>query len=225
MPAFPWTCCCCPRFSSLFLCFCYYIFYLICRFCLLVSSFLNFPFSDVFQSEMWCEFFTSFPVHLQPLVSCVQETVFASKAEGTICTYLASFKHWKLWASSNCLCHMPANSFHVTAKLQSLISEENSPSPVLNAVYSINWAQRLAGLPKVSDHPIVSSMVSASQRIMGKPKTKKESITSEMSKALVTSKISDKSPSLSDLRTVALSLRLWWLFSFQWFMLHKSLWH
>ena len=225
MPAFPWTCCCCPRFSSLFLCFCYYIFYLICRFCLLVSSFLNFPFSDVFQSEMWCEFFTSFPVHLQPLVSCVQETVFASKAEGTICTYLASFKHWKLWASSNCLCHMPANSFHVAANLQWLIFEANSPSPVLNAVYSINWAQRLAGLPKVSDHPLVSSMVSASQRIMGKPKTKKESITSEMSKALVTSKISDKSPSLSDLRTVALSLRLWWLFSFQWFMLHKSLWH
>ena len=108
MPAFPWTCCCCPRFSSLFLCFCYYIFYLICRFCLLVSSFLNFPFSDVFQSEMWCEFFTSFPVHLQPLVSCVQETVFASKAEGTICTYLASFKHWKLWASSNCFRYMPA---------------------------------------------------------------------------------------------------------------------
>lgn len=41
---------------------------------------------------------------------------------------------------------------------------------------------------------------------LGKPKAKKEPITSEMLKALVTSKISDKSPSLSDLRTVALCL-------------------
>ena len=175
-------------------------------FFLLVVSFLNFPFSDVFQSEMWCEFFAAFPGHLQPLVSHDQETVLASKAEGTIRTYLAGFKRWKLWASSNSLRHMPANSFHVAAYLQCLIFEANSPSPVLNAVYSIDWAQQLAGLPKVSDHPIVSSLVSASQRILGKPKAKKEPITSEMLKALVTSKISDKSPSLSDLRTVALCL-------------------
>ena len=135
---------------------------------------------------MWCEFSAAFPF--------------------TVRTYLAGFKRWKLWASSNCLCHMPANSFHVAAYLQCLISEANSPSPVLNAVYSIDWAQCLAGLPKVSDHAIVSSMVSASQRILGKPKAKKEPITSEMLKALVTCKISDKSPSLSDLRTVALCL-------------------
>ena len=87
--------------------------------------------------------------------------MLALKAEGTIRTCLAGFKRWKLWASSNCLCHMSANSFHVAAYLQCLISEANSPSPVLNAVYSIDWAQCLAGLPKVSDHAIVSSMVSA----------------------------------------------------------------
>ena len=135
-----------------------YIFIRIVVFCLLVASFLFFLFTDVFQSEMWCEFSAAFPNHLQPLVSRVQETVLASKAEGTIRTYLAGFKRWKLWASSNCFCHVPANSFHVAAYLQCLISEANSPSPVLNAVYSIDWAQRLAGLPKVSDHPIVSSM-------------------------------------------------------------------
>ena len=155
---------------------------------------------------MWCEFLAAFPDHLQPLVSHVQETVLASKAEGTIRTYLAGFKRWKLWALSNCFRHMPANSFHVAAYLQRLIFEANSPSPLLNAVYSTDWARRLAGLPKVSDHLIVSSMVSASQRILGKPKAKKEPITNEMLKALVTSKILDKSPSLSDLRTVALCL-------------------
>ena len=55
-------------------------------------------------------------------------------------------------------------------------------------------------------HPMVSAMVSASQRILGKAKSKKEPITPEMLRALVSSKISDKSPSLSDLRTVALCL-------------------
>ena len=50
-------------------------------------------------------------------------------------------------------------------------------------------------------------MVHASQRILGKPYANKEPITSEMLKALVlTSKISDKSPPLSDLKTLALCL-------------------
>ena len=35
--------------------------------------------------------------------------------------------------------------------------EANSPSPALNSVYSIDWVQRLASLPRIS-HPIVSSM-------------------------------------------------------------------
>ena len=83
--------------------------------------------------------------------------------------------------------------------------EANAPSPALNAVYFIDWAQRFAGPPKVS-HPIAFSMVSASQRILGKLKATKEPLTSEMLKALVTSKISDKCPSLSDLRIVALCL-------------------
>ena len=106
--------------------------------------------SDVFRSEMWCEFFAAFPDYLQPLVSRVQETVLASKAEGAIRSCLAGFK---IWALSNCFCHMPVNLFYVVAYLQCLIFEANSPSPVLNAIYTIDWAQRLAGLPKVSDHP------------------------------------------------------------------------
>ena len=110
----------------------------------------------------------------------------------------------------------PPTPFQVSVYLQCLILEASSPSPVLNAVYSIDWAQQLAGLPKVSVHPMVSAMVSASQRILGKDKSKKEPITPEMLRALVSSKISDKSPSLSDLRTVALCLIGYaGLFSFQ----------
>ena len=49
------------------------------------------------------------------------------------------------------------------------LQDANSPSPVLNAVYSIDWAQHMAGLSKISNHPLVSLMVSASQRLLGRP--------------------------------------------------------
>ena len=61
----------------------------------------------------------------------------------------------------------------------------------------------LLNLPKISDHSLVSSMISAAQRILGRPRDKKDSVNPDMLKALGESKINDKSPSLSDLRTVA----------------------
>ena len=64
----------------------------------------------------------------------------------------------------------------------------------------------MAGLSKISDHPLVSLMVSASRRLLGRPKFKKYPVTPEMLKALVESKITDKSFSISDLRSVALCL-------------------
>ncbi|KAL9967968.1 hypothetical protein ACROYT_G026287 [Oculina patagonica] len=93
---------------------------------------------DVFKSKMWREFYFSIPDYLQPLASRVQESVLASEADGTyyLPRYLAGFKRWKHWASSNCFIHMPANSFHVAVYLQCLILDANSPSPVLNTVYS-----------------------------------------------------------------------------------------
>ena len=64
----------------------------------------------------------------------------------------------------------------------------------------------LTGRSRISNHPLVSLMVSASQRLLGRPKVKKDPVTPEMLKALVESKITDKSPSISDLRSVALCL-------------------
>ena len=142
---------------------------------------------------MWSEFFASIPE--------------VPKADGTVRSYLGGFKRWKCWASSNHVCHFPPNPFQVAVYLKCLLNEAYSPFPVLSAVYSIDWALQLAGLSKISNHPLVSSMVdSASQRILGRPKVKKDPITPEMLKALVESKITDKSFSLSDLRFVALCL-------------------
>ena len=90
--------------------------------------------------------------------------------------------------------------------MQCVIQDANSPSPVLTAVYSIDGARQMTGLSKISLHPLVSLMVSASQRFLGRPKVKKDLVTPEKLKALVESKITDKSPSTSDLRSVALCL-------------------
>ena len=137
---------------------------------------------------MWSEFLVSIPDHLQPLATCVKETAVASKAYGTIRSYLAGFKRW---TSYYYLCHMPANSFLVAVHLKCLILEANSPSPIVNAVYSIDWAQQLAGLPKMSEHPMVSSLIAAFPRIQGK--SKKEPISPEMYKALAMSRILESS--------------------------------
>ena len=103
----------------------------------------------------------------------MKSTVLASKADGSVLSYLGGIKISKRWASSNHVYRFPSNPFQVAVFLQCLLNEAYSPSPVLNAVYSIDWALKLAGLSKISSHPLVASTVSASQRILGRPKVKK----------------------------------------------------
>ena len=64
----------------------------------------------------------------------------------------------------------------------------------------------MVGLSKISNHPLVFLMVSASHRLLGRFKVKNDPVTIEILQALVESKITDKSPSISDLRSVALCL-------------------
>ena len=153
---------------------------------------------------MWIEFDASMPAHLRCSADQVKRTVLAAKADGAIRTYLGGFNRWKRWASENSLCHFPANPFYVAVYLQCIMQQVQSPSPVSTTVYSIDWAHSLAGLSKMPEHPLVSSMLSACKRILGKPETPKEPITPEMLQDLV-SKFKDDS-SLYGLRTVALCL-------------------
>ncbi|KAK3712873.1 hypothetical protein QZH41_016905 [Actinostola sp. cb2023] len=58
--------------------------------------------------------------NLQDVAGKVKDTVFASKADGTL-----------------------------------VCQEASSPSPVLTAVYSIDWVHKLSGYEKASGHPLV----------------------------------------------------------------------
>ena len=155
---------------------------------------------------MLTEFFSSVPAHSITTASLAKSTVLASKAGGTVRTFHVRFKRWKRWASSNYVCCFPINPFQVAVYSQCLLNEAPCLAPILSAVYSIDWAQQMAGLSKMSTHPLVSSMFNASQRILGRPKVKKYPVTHEMLQVFVKSKITDKSPSLPDLRSVALCL-------------------
>ena len=147
-----------------------------------------FFFADVFKSDIWTEFFASIRVHLLPLASVVRLCVF---------TLEVNSRDGEDGLRSTIFATVPVNTFHCR------LNVANCPSPLLNELFSIDWAQNLASLPTISDHSLVSSMISAAQRILGRPKDKKDPVTPDMLKALTESKIKDKSPSLSDLITVA----------------------
>ena len=135
---------------------------------------------DVFQSPLWTELDAATPWHLQHLADGVKGSVFFTKADGTTKTYLSGFNCWKLWAVSNGLVHLPVNPFHFAMYLQNLCNEASSPSPILNAVYSIDWVHGLSGYEKLSGHCLIQATMNACKRILSKPKSRKEPITPEM---------------------------------------------
>ena len=161
-------------------------------------------FFAAFQSDMWRKLFLAVPHGMENIGRQVQQTVLGIKADSTVRSYLCGFKRLKRWTSYNEIPSIPTNLFQVAVDLQCLINEANSPLPIQTAVYSIDWATQLAGLPKNSDHPLISGLIGASHRILGRSTNKKERVTPEMLKALVQAGMTDKCLSLSDLRMFAL---------------------
>ena len=76
---------------------------------------------DIFQTPMWQDIQDSIPPRLLSIAENVKQTVFASKADGTIRTYLGGFNNWRRWAKSNGLNYLPANPFHVSMYLQGIL--------------------------------------------------------------------------------------------------------
>ena len=168
---------------------------------------------------MWCEFFAAFPDVLQSWVIRVKETVLASKAEGTIRTYLPDFKHWKLWALSNGFCHMPVNTFHVLAYLQCLILKQ-----ILLLLYLLLFtvSNSLNASPVCQRFLILSFLP-----WLVRPKESWENRRAYLKRNV------ESAVNFQDLRSVfffvgfddfsLVSLRLCGLFSFQWLLLHTNL--
>ena len=127
---------------------------------------------------MWNEFFAFTPVDLQPLASVV----------GLCVLTLEVSRDGEDGTRPTIFCYLTVNPFQLTLYLLCRVNEANSPSPLPNDLFSIDWAQNLAGLLKISDRPLVFSMISEAQRILRRPRDKKDPVTPEMLKALANPK-------------------------------------
>lgn len=113
-------------------------------------------FSDVFSSGIWSSFAELSDPSLRELASRLKSTVPASKANGTIDTYRRAFLRWKSSASAKAETQVfPTRAKHVALYLQHLLDTTQSHSAVDSAIYGIQWAYNLAGIPSPTNSPIV----------------------------------------------------------------------
>ena len=99
-------------------------------------------------------------------------------------------------------CAFPAKSEHVALYLQHLLDTTHSHSAVDSAIFGIQWAHHLAGLPSPTDSPIIHAVSRAAKRIMGtRVCNKKEPVSPDMMRKLVEKSNLDN---LLELRTVCI---------------------
>ena len=124
---------------------------------------------------------------LRSLASRLESTVIASRAPGTTDAYRRAFLRWKVFASSKReICAFPAKSEHVALYLQHLLDTTHSHSAVDSAIFGIQWAHHLAGLPSSTDSPIIQAVSRAAKRIMGtRVCNRKEPVSPDMIRKLV----------------------------------------
>ena len=142
---------------------------------------------------------------LKELASRLEATVLASRARGTTDAYRRSFARWKKFASSKSeFQHFPAKTEHVALYLQHLIDTTHSQSAVDSAIYAIQWAHTMAGIPSPTNSPIIHAIREAAKRLVGtRPVNKKEPISAGMIRKLVNNSNFDN---LLELRNVCICI-------------------
>ena len=160
---------------------------------------------DVFSSGVWASLAELREPSLTGLVSRLQSTVIASRAPGTTDAYRRAFTRWKNFASSvDEIQVFPARTEHVALYLQHLLDSTHSHSAVDSAIYGIQWAHHLAGIPSPTDSPIIHDVSRAAKRLIGtRLVNKKEPILPDMIKKLVEASNPDN---LLNLRNVCIFL-------------------
>ena len=92
----------------------------------------------------------------------------ASRAARTIDAYRRAFLRWRSFASSKDEIQVfPARTEHMALYLQHVPDTIQSPSAVDSAIYGIQWAHNLAGIPSPTDSPIVHSISKAAKKLIG----------------------------------------------------------
>lgn len=123
------------------------------------------------------------PHGLQQKIDLLPQLLVESKSSNTTRTYYAGFIRWTKWAATNGLNHtafLPAKPIHVALYLASLVQLSRSPSPIIQAYYSINWAHSITGTASPTDSSLVKNILEGAKRQLAVAKNRKEPITPEI---------------------------------------------
>ena len=152
-----------------------------------VSLFLFIFLSDVFSSGVWSSLSSCRDPFLQELAYKLQSTVLVSKVPGTINSYRRAFARWKEFvAAKEEIEAFLAKTEHVALYLQHLLDSMQSHSVVDSAIYAIQWAHNLAGLPSPVDIPNIHDISKAAKKMNGaRVVNRKQAVTADMIGTLV----------------------------------------
>ena len=143
-------------------------------------------FSAVFKIGRWENIInTVLPDSLVELAKKLPEMCLNFKADTTRHTYKNSFNRWSKWCVSHKISSIPASELHVSLYLMHLSDLNKSSSSINEALYSISWAHRIAGVsnPCISD--FVMTVKEGILRTIGQRTHKKEPITPEVLRNIV----------------------------------------
>ena len=105
----------------------------------------------------------------------------------------------------------PASTEHVALYLQYMLTTTRSHSALGSAIYGIQWAHNLAGIPSPPDSPIIQAVSNATKQLTGTSLfNKKEPVSPDMLEKLVEASTLDNLP---ELRNVCIFLLTFALFS------------
>ena len=110
-----------------------------------------------------------------------------SKTPGTIDSYRRAFARWKEFATAKEEIEaFPAKTEHAASYLQHLLDSTQSHPFVDSAVYAIQWAYSLSGLPSPVDIPIIHDISKAAKKMNGaRVVNRKNTVTVDMIGTLV----------------------------------------
>ena len=136
----------------------------------------------------------------------------ASIASGATDAYRRSFWKWRNFACSRDEIQVfPASTEHVALYLQYMLTTTRSHSALGSAIYGIQWAHNLAGIPSPPDSPTIKAVSNATKQLTGTSLfNRKEPVSPDMLEKLVEASTLDN---LLALRNVCIFLLAFAVFS------------
>ncbi|XP_072021496.1 integrase/recombinase xerD homolog [Amphiura filiformis] len=127
--------------------------------------------------------------------------LMSAKATSTTKKYLASWKKWEAWASSNPeVSTFPVSPFHFSLYISHLAAT-GPKSIAVSAAAAVSWAHGLAGIPSPTSNSMVKTALQGFKRLRSTPTVRKEPITSDTLVKLFSSH-GHSNANLADLRVL-----------------------